>query len=141
MWAPAGSGKMYVASVGFSLSFLNVWTTVVSTIGPRTVTSIFESSIGRWHEQGQVTTTAWGFYCLARLQRGQGRLEAAAQTGARALAAIGDPGRRPRPAAGPALVGLAEVAYQREAVELRPTHHQHTLPLTMSPTISITSAR
>jgi LuxR family maltose regulon positive regulatory protein len=78
---------------------------------------IFESSIGRWHEQGQVTTTAWGFYCLARLQRGQGRLEAAAETGARALAAIGDPGRRPRPAAGPALVGLAEVAYQRDDLD------------------------
>ncbi|HEX4255277.1 MAG TPA: LuxR C-terminal-related transcriptional regulator [Streptosporangiaceae bacterium] len=78
---------------------------------------IFEASIGRGHGQGQVTTTAWGFYCLARLQRGRGRLEAAVETGARALAAIGDPGPRPRPAAGPALVGLAEIAYQRDDLD------------------------
>jgi LuxR family maltose regulon positive regulatory protein len=71
----------------------------------------FESSIGRWREQGQVTTTAWGFYCLARVQRGQGRLDAAARTGERALAAAREPGQRLRPAAGPALAGLAEVAY------------------------------
>ena len=38
----------------------------------------FESSIGWWRRAGQVTTTAWGYYCLARLQRGQGRLDAAA---------------------------------------------------------------
>jgi LuxR family transcriptional regulator, maltose regulon positive regulatory protein len=76
---------------------------------------IFESSIGWWREQGQVTTTAWGFYCLARLRRGQGRLEAAIRTGEQALAAAGGPG--PRPAAGPALVGLAEVAYQRDDLD------------------------
>ena len=78
---------------------------------------IFESSIGWWREQGQVTTTAWGYYCLARLQRGQGRLEAAARTGERALAAAGDPGQLLPPAAGPALVGLAEVAYQRDDLD------------------------
>ena len=78
---------------------------------------IFESGIGWWRQQGQVTTTAWGFYCLARLQRGQGRLGAATRTGERALAAAGDPGQRLRPAAGPALVGLAEVAYQRDELD------------------------
>ncbi len=82
----------------------------------------FESGIEWWRQQGQITTTAWGFYCLARLQRGQGQLEAAAQTGARALAAAGDPGQRPRPAAGPALVGLAEVAYQRNQLDLALRH-------------------
>jgi LuxR family transcriptional regulator, maltose regulon positive regulatory protein len=78
---------------------------------------IFESGIGWWRQQGQVTTTAWGFYCLARLQRGQGRLGAAARTGERALAAAGDAGQRLRPADGPALVGLAEVAYQRDDLD------------------------
>jgi LuxR family maltose regulon positive regulatory protein len=78
---------------------------------------IFESGNGWWRQQGQVTTTAWGFYCLARLQRGQGRLGAAARTGERALAAAGDAGPRLRPAAGPALVGLAEVAYQRDDLD------------------------
>jgi LuxR family maltose regulon positive regulatory protein len=78
----------------------------------------FESGIGWWRQQGQVTTTAWGFYCLARLQRGQGRLGAAARTGERALAAAADPEQPLRPAAGPALVGLAEVAYQRDQLDL-----------------------
>ena len=77
----------------------------------------FESSIGWWRRAGQVTTTAWGYYCLARLQRGQGRIEAAADTCDRALAAASEPGQRLRPAAGPALIGLAEVAYQRDDLD------------------------
>ncbi|HEX3308046.1 MAG TPA: LuxR C-terminal-related transcriptional regulator, partial [Streptosporangiaceae bacterium] len=77
----------------------------------------FEASIGWWRREGQVTTTAWGYYCLARLHRGQGRLDAAAATCERALEAAGQPGPRPRPAAGPALVGLGEVAYQRDDLD------------------------
>ena len=73
----------------------------------------FEASIGWWRREGQVTTTAWGYYCLARLRRGQGRLDAAAATCERALEAAGQPGQPLRPAAGPALVGLGQVAYQR----------------------------
>ena len=61
----------------------------------------FEPSIGWWRRAGQVTTTAWGYYCLARLQRGQGRLDAAAGTCDRALEAASEPGQRLRPAAGP----------------------------------------
>jgi LuxR family transcriptional regulator, maltose regulon positive regulatory protein len=76
----------------------------------------FESSIGWWRREGQVTTTAWGYYCLARLQRGQGRLDAAVRTCERALEAAGQPGRRP-PAAGLALIGLADVAYQRHDLD------------------------
>jgi LuxR family maltose regulon positive regulatory protein len=77
----------------------------------------FESSIGWWRQEGQVTTTAWGYYCLARLHRGQGRLDAAAATCERALEAASQPGPRLRPAAGPALVGLGEVAYQRDDLD------------------------
>ena len=77
----------------------------------------FEASIGWWRREGQVTTTAWGYYCLARLHRGQGRLDAAAATCERALEAAGQPGPRLRPAAGPALVGLGEVAYQRDDLD------------------------
>jgi LuxR family transcriptional regulator, maltose regulon positive regulatory protein len=77
----------------------------------------FESSIGWWRREGQVTTTAWGYYCLARLQRGQGRLDAAVATCERALEAAGQPGERLRPAAGPALVGLGQVAYQRDDLD------------------------
>jgi len=79
----------------------------------------FEASIGWWRREGQVTTTAWGYYCLARLHRGQGRLDAAAATcgagpgssrpagaAARRRARAGRAGRgrlsarRPRPGAG-----------------------------------------
>jgi LuxR family transcriptional regulator, maltose regulon positive regulatory protein len=77
----------------------------------------FESSIAWWHREGQITTTAWGYYCLARLWRGQGRLDAAAATCERALEAAGEPGQPLRPAAGPALVGLGEVAYQRGGLD------------------------
>jgi LuxR family maltose regulon positive regulatory protein len=77
----------------------------------------FEASIGWWRRESQVTTTAWGYYCLARLHRGQGRLDAAAATCERALEAVGQPGPRLRPAAGPALVGLGEVAYQRDELD------------------------
>ncbi|MGH3172924.1 MAG: AAA family ATPase, partial [Streptosporangiaceae bacterium] len=82
-----------------------------------TAAEAFESSIGWWRREGQVTTTAWGYYCLARLHRGQGRLDTAAATFERALEAAGQPGQRPRPAAGPALVGLGEVAYQRDDLD------------------------
>jgi LuxR family maltose regulon positive regulatory protein len=77
----------------------------------------FESSIGWWRREGPVTTTAWGYYSLARLQRGQGRLDAAVRTCEQALEAADQPGPRLRPAAGPALIGLAEVAYQRDDLD------------------------
>jgi len=77
----------------------------------------FESSLGWWRRAGQVTTTAWGYYCLARLQRGQGRLDSAVRTCERALEAVGEPGRRLPPAAGPALTGLGQVAYQRDDLD------------------------
>ncbi len=77
----------------------------------------FESRIGWWRQEGQVTTTAWGDYCIARLERGRGRLDAAALTGERALEQFGVPGGSWPPAAGPALVELAAVAYQRNELD------------------------
>jgi LuxR family transcriptional regulator, maltose regulon positive regulatory protein len=78
---------------------------------------VFESRVGQWRREGQVTMTAWGYYSLARLQRGQGRLDAAVRTCERALEAAALAGQRPRPAAGPALIELAEVAYQRDDLD------------------------
>jgi LuxR family maltose regulon positive regulatory protein len=82
----------------------------------------FESSIEWWRRQGQVTTTAWGYYCLARLQRGRGRLDTSVRTCERALEAAAEPGRRRPPAAGLALVGLADVAYQRNDLDQAAEH-------------------
>ena len=56
-------------------------------------------------------------YELGQVQRAQGRLDAAVRTCQQALDAIARPGQAPLPAAGPAYVGLAEVAYQRNELD------------------------
>ena len=79
----------------------------------------FVSSIAGWRAAGQPTLTAWGRYELGQVQRAQGRLDAAARTCQQALESTAVPGRPPLPAAGPAYVGLAEVAYQRNELDTR----------------------
>jgi ATP/maltotriose-dependent transcriptional regulator MalT len=82
----------------------------------------FTSNRARWREAGQSTGAAWADYSLARLQRAQGRLDASDQTCRHALALTAEPGRRPMPATGPALVGLAEVAYLRNELDAALEH-------------------
>ena len=74
-----------------------------------------------WHETGQLTTTAWAWYELALIQRAQGRLDAAALTCQQALDALVTSGRPP-PAAGPSYAALAEIAYQRDELDLALRH-------------------
>jgi LuxR family transcriptional regulator, maltose regulon positive regulatory protein len=62
---------------------------------------------------GLPTWGAWQSYELGQVQYAQGRLDAATATYEQALEAAATTGRAPLPAAGPAHVGLAEVAYQR----------------------------
>jgi LuxR family transcriptional regulator, maltose regulon positive regulatory protein len=81
----------------------------------------FASSVTGWREIGQLTHTAWGYYSLALLRRAQGRLDAAALTCERALDSLVTAGR-PLPAAGPSQVGLAEIAYQRDDLDLALRH-------------------
>ena len=78
---------------------------------------VFQSRIGGWRRAGQVTTTAWGGYCLARLQRSRGSLDAAWRTCEHALEQLAVPGEPLPPPAGPALVNLAAVAYQRDDLD------------------------
>ncbi len=77
----------------------------------------FESSIAGWRAVGQLTVTSWRRYLLCQVQGAQGRLDAAAQTCQQALEVAAAPGRPPLPAAGPAYVGLGEVAYQRNELD------------------------
>jgi LuxR family maltose regulon positive regulatory protein len=77
----------------------------------------FTSSIAGFEAAGQQTTTAWSGFSLVQIRRAQGRLDAAAHTCEQMLEATAEPGRPPPPAAGPAYVGLAEVAYQRNELE------------------------
>ena len=81
----------------------------------------FASSVTGWHEAGQLTLTAWGWYELVLLRRAQGRLDAAALTCEQALDSLVASGR-PLPAAGPSHVGLAEIAYQRDELDLAVRH-------------------
>ena len=77
----------------------------------------FMSSIAEWRAAGLPTLTAWVLYLLGQVQRAQGGLDASARTCRQALEMTAVPGRPPPPAAGPAYVGLGEVAYQRNELE------------------------
>ena len=77
----------------------------------------FVSSVAGWRAAGQPTLTAWGIYQLGQVQRAQGRPDAAVRTYQQTLdiAAVSGPPRVPP--AGPAYVGLGEVAYQRNELD------------------------
>ena len=77
----------------------------------------FVSSMAGWRAAGQPTVTAWGGYQLGQVQRAQGRLDAAARTHQQALETTAVAGGPTPPAAGPAYVGLGEVAYQRNELD------------------------
>ena len=81
----------------------------------------FASSITGWRETSQLTLAAWGYYSLALLRLAQGRLDAALLTCERAVDTLVTAGRPP-PAAGPGYAGLAEIAYQRDELDLALRH-------------------
>ena len=82
----------------------------------------FVTRIARWREAGRPALAAWNEYELSQVQRGQGRLDAAARTCEQALGFAATPGQAAPLAAGPAYVGLAEVAYQRNDLDLALRH-------------------
>ena len=79
------------------------------------------SSVTGWREAGHLTTTAWRWYELVLVRRAQGRLDAAVLTCQQALDSLARSGR-PLPAAGPGYVGLADIAYQRDELDLALRH-------------------
>jgi LuxR family maltose regulon positive regulatory protein len=79
------------------------------------------SSLTGWREAGQLTLIAWGWYQLVMIQLAQGRLDAAALTCEQALGRLARSGR-PAPAAGPGYAGLAEIAYQRDELDVALRH-------------------
>jgi LuxR family maltose regulon positive regulatory protein len=74
-------------------------------------------AIARWRATGQPTLAAWGYHHLARVQHAQGHLDAALATHQESLAAAVEAGGTTLPAAGVGLVGLAEVAYERDQLD------------------------
>ena len=81
----------------------------------------FATSVTGWRETSQPTLIAWGCYELALIQLARGRLDAAALTCEQAMQSLVTSGRPP-PAAGPGYVGLAEIAYQRDELDLALRH-------------------
>jgi len=77
----------------------------------------FLASIAGWRAAGEPTLTAWGYHHLGQLQRAQGRLEAARGTYRQVLEVAATPDG-PLPAAAIGHVGMAEVAYQRNQLEV-----------------------
>ena len=75
------------------------------------------SSVTEWRETGQLTMTAWSYHSLVLIRRSQGRLDAAVRTYRQTLDIAAVSGTPPAPPAGPAYVGLAEVAYQRNDLD------------------------
>ena len=63
---------------------------------------------------------AWSYYSLVLIQRAQGRLDAALKTCQQALDTLVSSGQAP--AAGLGYVGLAEIAYQRDELDLALRH-------------------
>ena len=82
----------------------------------------FSSGIDGWQAVGQLTTMAWGVHQLGRVQCARGRLDEAARTFEQMLETATVPGQPPPPAAGAAYVGLAEVAYQRDELDIALVH-------------------
>jgi LuxR family maltose regulon positive regulatory protein len=77
----------------------------------------FMSSIAGWRAAGQPSWTSWGVYQLGQVQRAQGRQDAAVRTYQQTLDIAAVSGPPPAPPAGPAYVGLGEVAYQRNELD------------------------
>ena len=74
----------------------------------------FTSSGHRVARAGQLTLIMWDYYSLALVQRAQGRLDAAALTCEQALDSL--------VAAGPGYAVLAEIAYQRDELDVALRH-------------------
>ena len=88
----------------------------------------FVSSVTGWREAGHLTTTAWRWYELVLVRRAQGRLDAAVLTCQRALDSLVTAGL-PLPAAGPGYVGLADIAYQRDELDVALRHANEGIAL------------
>jgi ATP/maltotriose-dependent transcriptional regulator MalT len=82
----------------------------------------FGHGIADWRGGGQATLAAWGSFQLCQVQQAQGHLDAAVLTCRQALEPVGGSDSVPLPTSGPAHVGLSEVAYQRNQLDLALRH-------------------
>ena len=105
--AEVGGGERLLSSIAQGLLAAAEWLRGRLTAAEQA----FVSSIAGWHSGQPIS---WGVYQLGQVQRAQGRLDAAAETYQKTLDIAAESGPPP---AGPAYVGLAEVAYQRNELD------------------------
>jgi LuxR family transcriptional regulator, maltose regulon positive regulatory protein len=89
----------------------------------------FSSTISRWGALGERGLGAVMRDHLGQVQRARGRLDAAQGTYRRTLAITAPPGGPAMPPAGAGLVGLAEVAYERNELDMSLRHVTEGIPL------------
>ena len=109
----ADEGDWRLSSTGRGFLAVGEWLRGQPAQAERTLMS----SIAEWRAAGLPTLTSWVLYLLSQVQRAQGSMDACTGTCRQALEMIAMPGRSPPPAAGPAYVGLADVAYQRNELD------------------------
>jgi LuxR family maltose regulon positive regulatory protein len=101
------------------------WTRGSPRAAERTVASVIE----RWLNRGVFDYALVWTFILGRIQTSQGRLGVAAATYRRALEVDVSAGSPQRPAAGAVLVGMAELAYQRDEPDAAQRHLEAAFPL------------
>jgi LuxR family transcriptional regulator, maltose regulon positive regulatory protein len=89
----------------------------------------FASGITRWMAAGESALVAWGCHHLGQIQRARADLDAALSTYKQALAIAAPPSRPALPAAGAAYVGMAEVAYQHNELDIALRRASDAIPL------------
>jgi LuxR family maltose regulon positive regulatory protein len=104
------------------------WTRGSPRDAERTVASVIE----RWLIRGVFDYALVWSYILGRIQSAQGRLGVAATTYRRALEVDVPAGSSVRPASGAVLVGMAELAYQRDELDAAARHLEAAFPLCRS---------
>ena len=109
---------------GQTLDFVIRWNLAMADWLRGRLTEAERALVGRvawWRAAGLLAVAAWGGYELSQVQLAQGRLDAAARTCQQVLEMTAVPGGPP-PAAGPAYVGLAELAYERDELDAALRH-------------------
>lgn len=99
---------------------------------PRDAERAVASVVERWVIRGVFDFALVWSFILGRIQSAQGRLGAAAATYRRALEVADPAGSSQRPGAGAMLVGMAELAYQRDELDAAQRHLDAAFPLCRS---------
>lgn len=121
----AGEDEWMVTSLARMHTAVATWVHGDPAAAEPTVAAVVDD----WLRRGALDYAVLWSSILGQLQAAQGRLDTAARTYRRALEVQGPTGREHRPADGAVLVGLAELAYQRDDLDAARRHLDDALPL------------